>query len=152
MKERATERRELERKMLRAMKAKRLSLRTLAAKAGLSSFIVTAALLGRTSLPKEGAAKIAALLEIPKARDALIEIANGGAFGREIPADPLIDKLYEIVRLYGTTIKALIEEEFGEGIMSANDFDLDLTRQPDPNGDRVKIVMTGKFLKSRRLS
>ena len=134
--------------MLRAMKAKRLSFRTLATEAGLSPFIVTAALLGRVSLPKEGAAKVAALLDIPEARDALIEIRNGGAFGREIPADPLIDRLYEIVRLYGTTIKTLIEEEFGDGTMSANDFDLYLTRQPDPNGDRVKIVMTGKFLKS----
>jgi cyanate lyase len=136
--------------MLRAMKAKRFSFRTLAAETGLPPFIVTAALLGQMSLPKEGAAKIAALLEIPEARDFLIEIPLSGALGREIPTDPLIDRLYEIVRAYGTTIKALIEEEFGDGIMSATDFDLDLTRQPHPNGDRVRIVMTGKFLKSRK--
>jgi cyanate lyase len=147
---RAIERRELERKLLRAMKAKRLSFRTLAAETGLSPFIVTAALLGRMSLPQEGAAKIAALLDITEARDALIEMPLGGALGREIPTDPLIDRLYEIIRLYGTTIKALIEEEFGDGIMSVNDFELDLLRQPDPNGDRVKIVMTGKFLKSKK--
>jgi Cyanate lyase C-terminal domain len=55
----------------------------------------------------------------------------------------LIGRLYDVVRLYGTTIKALIEEEFGDGIMSVNDLELDLVRQPDPNGDRVKIVMTG---------
>ena len=147
MTERATERRELERRMLRAMKAKRLSFRTLATETGLRPFTVTAALLGRVSLPKEGAAKVAAMLGMPEVRDALIEIPFTGSLGREIPTDPMIDRLYEIVRVYGTTIKALVEEEFGDGIMSANDFDLDLTRQPDTNGDRVKIVMTGKFLK-----
>jgi len=87
------------------------------------------------------------MLGMPEVRDALIEIPFTGSLGREIPTDPMIDRLYEIVRVYGTTIKALVEEEFGDGIMSANDFDLDLTRQPDSNGDRVKIVMTGKFLK-----
>jgi len=133
------------------MKAKRFSFRTLAAGAGLSPFIATAALLGQMSLGKEAAAKIAALLDIPEARNFLTAIPPSSALGREIPADPLIDRLYEIVRVYGTSIKALIEEEFGDGIMSASDFDLDLTRQPDPNGDRVKIVMTGKFLKYKKV-
>jgi cyanate lyase len=137
--------------MLRAMKAKRFSFRTLAAEAGLPPFIATAALLGEMSLPKEAAAKIAALLDIPEARNFLMEISPSSALGREIPADPLIDRLYEIVRVYGTSIKALIEEEFGDGIMSASDFDLDLTRHPDPNGDRVKIVMTGRFLKYKKV-
>lgn len=147
MSELATERQDLERKMLRAMKAKGTSFRRLAAETGLSPFIVTAALLGKMSLPKEAAAKVATVLEMPEAQDFLIEIPLRGSLGREIPIDPLIDRFYEIVRVYGTTLKALIEEEFGDGIMSAIDFDLDLTRQPDPNGDRVKIVMTGKFLK-----
>ena len=73
-----------------------------------------------------------------------------GSLGQPVPADPLIYRFYEIVQVYGTTLKALIEEEFGDGIMSAIDFDLDLTRQPDPNGDRVRIVMTGKFLKYKK--
>jgi cyanate lyase len=103
MTERATERRELERRMLRAMKAKRLSFRTLATEAGLRPFTVTAALLGRVSLPKEGAAKVAAMLGMPEVRDALIEIPFTGSLGREIPTDPMIDRLYEIVRVYGTT-------------------------------------------------
>jgi cyanate lyase len=65
---------------------------------------------------------------------------------------PLIPQstFYDIVQVYGTTLKALIHEEFGDGIMSAIDFDLDLSRQPHPNGDRVKIVMTGKFLKYKK--
>jgi cyanate lyase len=151
MTERATERRELESQMLRAMKAKRFSFRTLAAEAGLPPFLATAALFGRMSLGKEPAAKIAALLDIPEARNFLTESPPSSAPGREILADPLIDRLYEIVRVYGTSIKALVEEEFGDGIMSAIDFDLDLTRQPDPNGDRVKIVMTGKFLKYKKV-
>ena len=60
--------------------------------------------------------------------------------------DPLIYRFYELVNVYGTTFKALIHEEFGDGIMSAIDFNMDLTREPDPKGDRVKIVMSGKFL------
>jgi cyanate lyase len=67
-----------------------------------------------------------------------------------VPTDPTIYRFYEIVQVYGATLKELIHEEFGDGIMSAIDFDLDLTRQPDPNGDRVRIVMTGKFLKYKK--
>jgi cyanate lyase len=137
-------------KMLRAIKAKGLSFRRLADEIGLSPFIVTAALLGQMSLPKESAAKAAAALEMPEAEDFLTEIPLRGSLGQPIPTDPLIYRFYEIVQVYGTTLKALIEEEFGDGIMSAIDFDLDLTRQPDPHGDRVKIVMTGKFLKYKK--
>ena len=63
-----------------------------------------------------------------------------------MPTDPLIYRFYELVSIYGTTFKALIHEEFGDGIMSAIDFRMDLTREPDPNGDRVRIEMSGKFL------
>jgi cyanate lyase len=73
-----------------------------------------------------------------------------GSLDAPVPTDPTIYRFYEIVQVYGTTLKALIHEEFGDGIMSAIDFDLDLSRQPDPNGDRVKIVMTGKFLKYKK--
>ena len=73
-----------------------------------------------------------------------------GSLGEAVPIDPTIYRFYEIVQVYGTTLKALIHEEFGDGIMSAIDFDLDLSREPDPNGDRVKIVMTGKFLKYKK--
>ena len=62
------------------------------------------------------------------------------------PTDPLIYRFYELVMVNGPALKALIEEEFGDGIMSAIDFDLQLERQPDPKGDRVKLSMSGKFL------
>jgi cyanate lyase len=151
MTELAGERQIVERKMLRAMKAKGLSFRRLAEEIGLSPFIVTAALLGQMSLPKDAADRAAAALEIPEAQDFLTEIPLRGSLGQSVPTDPLIYRFYEIVQVYGTTLKALIQEEFGDGIMSAIDFDLDLTRQPDPNGDRVKIVMTGKFLKYKKV-
>ena len=150
MTELANDREALRCKMLRAMKMKGLSFRGLADEVGLSPFIATAALLGQMSLPKEAAAGAAAALEMPEAQDFLTEIPLRGSLGRDIPTDPLIYRFYEIVQVYGTTLKALIQEEFGDGIMSAIDFDLDLTRQPDPNGDRVKIVMTGKFLKYKK--
>jgi cyanate lyase len=63
-----------------------------------------------------------------------------------VPTDPLIYRFYELISVYGSTFKALINEEFGDGIMSAIDFDMDLSRKEDPKGDRVKIIMTGKFL------
>ena len=138
------------RKIRSAMKTKGLSFRRLAHEVGLSPFIVTAALLGQMQLPKVAPTKVAALLEMPEAEDFLIEIPMRGSIGQAVPTDPVIYRFYEIVQVYGTTLKALIQEEFGDGIMSAIDFDLDLTRQPDPNGDRVRIVMTGKFLKYKK--
>ena len=107
-------------------------------------------LRGQMSLPKGAAAKAAAALGIPEAEDFLTEIPLRGSLSQAVPTDPLIYRFYEIAQVYGTTLKALIEEEFGDGIMSAIDFDLDLTRQADPNGDRVRIVMTGKFLKYKK--
>ena len=99
----------------------------------------------------ETAEKAAALFGLDPAETALLaEIPYRGSLPGAVPTDPLIYRFYELVMVYGTTWKELIQEEFGDGIMSAIDFDLDLTRQPDPNGDRVKIVMTGKFLKYKK--
>ena len=109
------------------MKAKGISFRRLATETGLPPFTIAAALLGQASLSKNVAAKVATLLEIPELEDLLTEVALRGSPGREFPTDPFIDRLYEIVRVYGTTLKVLMEEEFGEGNMSAIDFDLDLT-------------------------
>jgi cyanate lyase len=69
-----------------------------------------------------------------------------GSLPTAVPTDPLIYRWYEIVNVYGTTIKELIHEEFGDGIMSAIDFSMDIVRQPDPKGDRVNVVLSGKFL------
>ena len=69
-----------------------------------------------------------------------------GSLPTEVPTDPLIYRWYELVSVYGTTLKELIHEEFGDGIMSAIDFSMDLQRENDPKGDRVSVVMSGKFL------
>jgi cyanate lyase len=69
-----------------------------------------------------------------------------GSLPSAVPTDPLIYRWYEIVSVYGTTIKELIHEEFGDGIMSAIDFSMDIQREPDPKGDRVNVVLSGKFL------
>jgi cyanate lyase len=69
-----------------------------------------------------------------------------GALDHEVPADPTIYRIHEVTQVYGPTIKALIHEEFGDGIMSAINFRLDLEREEDPEGDRVKITYSGKFL------
>ena len=140
----------LRRRILRAMQAKGLTFASLAARLGLSPFIVTASLLGQMSLPKKAAAEAASALDIAEAEEFLTQIPMRGSLGQAVPTDPVIYRFYEIVQVYGTTLKALIEEEFGDGIMSAIDFDLDLSRQPDPHGDRVRIVMTGKFLKYKK--
>ena len=76
----------------------------------------------------------------------LQEVPYKGSLPTAVPADPLIYRFYELINVYGTTIKALIHEEFGDGIMSAIDFSMDIQRQPDPKGDRVHIVLSGKFL------
>ncbi|MBO0750816.1 MAG: cyanase [Bradyrhizobiaceae bacterium] len=112
---------------------------------GLSPVLITGALLGQQKLPKPLAAKAAELFGLSATEQAMLnEVPHRGA--PMPPADPLIYRFYELVMVNGPAWKALIEEEFGDGIMSAIDFDLDLERQPDPRGDRVKITMSGKFL------
>src|SRR5262245_57644297 len=76
----------------------------------------------------------------------LQQVPYKGSLPTAVPTDPLIYRFYELVNVYGTTFKELIHEEFGDGIMSAIDFKMDLTREPDPKGDRVKITMSGKYL------
>jgi cyanate lyase len=76
----------------------------------------------------------------------LTNVPYKGSLPTSVPTDPLIYRFYELVHVYGATLKELIHEEFGDGIMSAIDFKMDLTREADPKGDRVKIVMSGKFL------
>ena len=150
MSELAREREALSRACLKTMRAKGLTFKKLAEEIGVSSFIAAAALLGQMALPKEVAARAVKALGLKEAEAFLTEIPYRGSLGMTVPTDPTIYRFYEIVQVYGATLKELIHEEFGDGIMSAIDFDLDLTRQPDPNGDRVRIVMTGKFLKYKK--
>lgn len=126
---------------------KRLSWPQLAQAIGMSKEWTTAALLGQMTLTAEQAAKIGSLLELPaEATEQLQVVPYKGSLPTAVPTDPLIYRFYELVNVYGTTFKALIHEEFGDGIMSAIDFSMDIQREADPKGDRVKIVMSGKFL------
>jgi len=116
-----------------------------------SPIVATAALLGQMCLTPEEAAKAVAALDLDdEAKLLLAEVPYRGSLPPGPPTDPLIYRFYELVQVYGTTWKALIEEEFGDGIMSAIDFDMTMERQPDPKGDRVKLTMSGKFLPYRR--
>ncbi|CAG7856538.1 partial cyanate lyase, partial [biofilm metagenome] len=114
---------------------------------GRSKEWATAALLGQMTLDAEQAAKVGSLLELSAEAVELLQVVPyKGSLPSAVPTDPLIYRFYELVNVYGTTFKALIHEEFGDGIMSAIDFSMDIQRELDPKGDRVKIVMSGKFL------
>ena len=107
----------------------------------------TAACLGQMAMTKAQAEATGELFGLSEEAVALLQIAPyKGSLPTAVPTDPLIYRWYELVNVYGTTLKELIHEEFGDGIMSAIDFEMDLTREPDPKGDRVKVVMSGKFL------
>ena len=126
---------------------KNLTWPQLAEAVGQSKEWTTAALLGQMTLNAEQAKSVGVLLDLPDAAIAQLQIVPyKGSLPTIVPTDPLIYRFYELISVYGSTFKALINEEFGDGIMSAIDFDMDLSRQEDPKGDRVKIIMTGKFL------
>ena len=126
---------------------KQLTWPQLAEVVGQSKEWTTAALLGQMTLNAEQASKVGAMLELPdEAIEQLQVVPYKGSLPTTVPTDPLIYRFYELVNVYGTTFKALIHEEFGDGIMSAIDFNMDLQREADPNGDRVRIVMSGKYL------
>jgi cyanate lyase len=112
---------------------------------GMSPFLITGALLGQMKLTKPQAGKAAELFGLSKTEEAMLsEVPMRGTLMP--PTDPLIYRFYELVMVNGPAWKALIEEEFGDGIMSAIDFDMQMERLPNPKGDRVKITMSGKFL------
>ncbi len=116
-----------------------------------SPVLIAAALLGQMTLTPEEASKAAGLFSLtPEERDLLTRPPMRGSLASLPPTDPLIYRFYELLQVYGTTWKALIEEEFGDGIMSAIDFHVDLEREADPKGDRVKLTLSGKFLPYRR--
>ncbi len=107
----------------------------------------TAAMLGQMTLSRDEATKVGALLDLPEVAVAWLQVVPyKGALPTAVPTDPLIYRFYELISVYGTSIKELIHEEFGDGIMSAIDFSMDIQREADPKGDRVKIVLNGKFL------
>jgi cyanate lyase len=114
---------------------------------GYSEVLIVGALLGQMKLTKPQAAKAGELFGLSTVETALLnEVPMRGAGVPMPPTDPLIYRFYELVMVNGPAWKALIEEEFGDGIMSAIDFDMQMERLPNPKGDRVKITMSGKFL------
>jgi cyanate lyase len=145
-------REELTAQILDAKRKKGLSWKQIAEAIGPGSQILyTVALLGQMTLTKEETDKLTKLLDLDE-REAiqLTEPPYRGSLTAVPPTDPLIYRFYELVQTYGTTWKALIEEEFGDGIMSAIDFDMEIEREANPKGDRVRITMSGKFLPYKR--
>jgi cyanate lyase len=139
---------ELTQKILSQKRLKRLSWKRIAGEIGGGSPVyLTAALMGQMKLRPEQAERAALLFDLGEEEKLLLqEVPYRGSLPTAVPTDPLIYRFYELVQVYGTSWKELIQEEFGDGIMSAIDFDMAIERQPDPKGDRVKITMSGKFL------
>jgi cyanate lyase len=138
---------EITRKIVTAKVEKGLKWADVAAKLGLAKEWVTAACLGQMTLTAAQADAVGEIFGLDAAeRRWLTAVPYKGSLPSAVPTDPLIYRFYELVQVYGTTLKELIHEEFGDGIMSAIDFSMDVTREPDPKGDRVHIVMSGKFL------
>ena len=126
---------------------KGLSWAEVARTVGQSKEWTTAACLGQMTFTAEQAGTVAKLFDLPAEAVQLLQVVPyKGSLPTVVPTDPLIYRFYEMINVYGTTIKELIHENFGDGIMSAIDFTMNLEKQKDPKGDRVLITMSGKFL------
>jgi cyanate lyase len=118
-----------------------------AAQVGMSKEWVTAGCLGQMTFERKQAEIVGQIFDLNDEAVAWLQIVPyKGSLPTAVPTDPLVYRWYEIVNVYGSTIKELIHEEFGDGIMSAIDFSMDIAREPDPKGDRVRVVLSGKFL------
>ena len=139
---------ELTRKILGIKRSKGLTWKTIVAEIGGGSAVyLTAALMGQMRLRPDQAERAAKLFGLDGEEQSLLQdIPYRGSLPNAVPSDPLIYRFYELVQVYGTTWKELIQDEFGDGIMSAIDFDMAIERQPDQKGDRVKLTLSGKFL------
>ena len=134
-------------KIITAKVLKGISWASVAEKVGLSKEWTTAACLGQMTLTAEQAAILGGIFDLSADDQKWLQVVPyKGSLPTAVPTDPLIYRWYELVSVYGTTIKELIHEEFGDGIMSAIDFSMDMQRQEDPKGDRVRVVLSGKFL------
>lgn len=137
---------EMTQKIMAAKEAKGITWEDLAGRVGLNPVFVASASLGQNSMPREYGEKLAGALDLPaELTDALAACPMKGT-DKIVPTDPLVYRFYEIMQVYGGAMKEIIHEEFGDGIMSAIDFELDIARKEDPKGDRVVVTMNGKFL------
>ena len=132
--------------ILAAKKSSGLSWEEIAKKVSLGPVFITSACLGMNSLKKEPAEKLCDLLGLSSEIAETLQEYPMKTWEKIIPTDPLIYRFYEAIGVYGETIKEIIGEKFGDGIMSAIDFSMDIQREANPLGDRVKIVLNGKFL------
>jgi cyanate lyase len=133
--------------ILEAKKEKDITFEAIAQKVGAHKVWTTAALLGQHPMSAEQADTVVDLLDLePEVAKALQEIPMRGSLETDVPVDPTIYRIHEVTQVYGTTIKALIHEEFGDGIMSAITFNMDIERVESDEGPRVKITYNGKFL------
>lgn len=128
-------------------KSKELTWQQIADEIGMGEVWTTSACLGMNSMPAEPAEKLCSFLELPAGAQTILMEYPTKSWPKDVPQDPLIYRLYEVVGVYGDTLKEVIQEKFGDGIMSAIDFTMDVDKLEDPKGDRVVITMNGKFLK-----
>jgi cyanate lyase len=134
-------------KIITTKVSKGLKWSDVAQQVGCSKEWVTAGCLGQMTFTAEQAGVVAEIFGLTaEEKKWLMVVPYKGSLPTSVPTDPLIYRFYELVSVYGTTFKELIHEEFGDGIMSAIDFKMDLQRESDPKGDRVSIAMSGKFL------
>jgi len=137
--------------ILAAKQAKGLTWETIAKAVGRHRIWTTAALLGQHPMSADEAARAVTALGMseelaPRVTSALQQFPMRGSLESPVPVDPTIYRFYELLQVYGPTIKALIHETFGDGIMSAIDFEMDIQKKEDPKGDRVIVTLNGKFL------
>ena len=138
---------EVTEKIIATKVSKGLTWEKVAREVGLSKEWVTAACLGQMTLNDEQANKVGGLFNLNENEIKWLKVVPyKGSLPTAVPSDPLIYRLYEVISVYGLTIKELIHEEFGDGIMSAIDFSMDIQRENNPAGDRVNILLSGKFL------
>ncbi len=132
--------------ILKAKKATGLTWEAIAEGIEMSPVFTHSACVGMNAFPPEKAEALVALLSLPAEAAEVLAESPTKVFAQTVPTDPCIYRFYEIVGVYGPTLKALIHEKFGDGIMSAIDFDMSVTRVENPKGDRVKVEMSGKYL------
>ncbi|MES1927053.1 cyanase [Salinisphaera sp. T31B1] len=139
---------QMTRTILEAKKAQKMRWSEIAAEIGMSPVWTASLALGESSAPQDIAEKLCAVLDLDDEVAEALQVCplKGEWMTHTVPRDPLIYRFYEIMAVYGPAVKACVHEEFGDGIMSAIDFKLDIEREPDPKGDRVKVIMSGKFL------
>ncbi|MFT6791494.1 MAG: cyanate lyase, partial [Cellvibrionaceae bacterium] len=132
--------------VMAAKAAKKLSWQEIADAVGMSPVFITSCCLGMNSTPPEAAAKICEMLGLDSEVATAMEDYPTKIWDQAVPTDPLVYRLYEVVGVYGETLKEVIQEKFGDGIMSAIDFTMEVDKEENPKGDRVILTLNGKFL------